>query len=596
MSWTTRRRTSQLLIDGEAVKIADHPAVTENLDGFATSIEFQLLDRPDPVPPEDTPVELRWVDLATEEYLPLFGGYLLGRSVDSSPHAMIFRAVDELAKFSAVRTTNDLNLTGMTDGEAWETIAGVCDVDFDPADIVDTGYVLGERAPVYWKVGATGVSIIQELDRVFGCKTMTVLNNRVIRIAYGRYASTSDIQVSYDKATSADFWRNHKDTGDSDQVQSIWEVQGATVPCGDDNECSCLIWAKSIGTTPKKGKKIQAVPTGTFQSDLIQDEVLAQEVSRRMMRWYNRVPILLTAEVETDPNIHPGSVIGIQDPTYGIGDATEKAYVCLTVDKRGPRMTITAVGGSAGSAGTTTSGVEQRCNETNLDLDWDGTWSPPSFTFPPLGSWGAWGGFGFGSGNDWDDYGSTSSGVTLGFIWVNDPANSPGYDWDISGANISSSDFRNGTAFTDATIPERSPGIPKNYSASFDWTIGATGASGIDIFAEDSVDPDAIHWWFFTESSGTPDAFFWTGCNYLALCTGDFHDFGTFTPGSTLNLTVEWNADTFEYTVSMTGAGTFVLTSDAPPIANPVRIGAIAGGGGAGTTISVENLVIEVLE
>lgn len=405
MTLTAIRYTTVVLINGVMVRIADEPSITESLDGFATVTEFELLDRPATIPAEDDVVQVWRVNLSDSTYIPLFGGYLLGRDVESEPHQMVFRAIDELSKLDAIRTTSDLDLTGMTDGEAWQAVAGVCGVSFDPLDIQDTGYVLGERAPVYWKVGSSGASVIQELDRVFGTKTMTVLNNRVVRFAYDRVASSANIQRTYTKGESADFWKHHKATGDSDQVQSMWEVQGGSVPCGDQDSCSCVVWAKSIGTTPKKGKMIQAIPTSTFQSDLIQDEVLAAAISRRLMRWYNRVPIILSAEVETDANIHPGSVIGVFDPTYAFDDTSTKPYTVLTCDKRGSFMTISAVGGVGGSTGTTTTGVEQRCNNTNLDIDWGGDWDLPDITLPPLGDFSSFGGFDFDL--DWTIHGDT---------------------------------------------------------------------------------------------------------------------------------------------------------------------------------------------
>lgn len=421
MTWNSGHFYTEVLIDGVVYRTTGEPAVTESLDALSTVAEFELIDRPDPVPPAETPVEIRRVNVTAETYIPLFGGYLTSRDVQSEPHRLVLRAVDELDKFNVVRTTNDLNLTGMTDGEAWETIAGVCDVDFDTADIADTGYVLGERADVFWKVDQTAAQIIVELDRVFGCKTMTVLNNRVCRIVYTRTPVTDDIQRTFEKAESNDFWANGITVGNQADIQSIWVVQGVTTPCGDDGECSCQVWARSTADVPIRGKKFQRVPTQPFQSDLIQDENLAREIARRQMRWYNRVPTVVSAEVMTDPNIHPGTVIGLVDPTYGIDIATTRAFTVLTADKRGSVMTLTAVGGSPGSTGTTTSGVDKTCNSTSTDIDWDGDWELPDFSFPPIDFDLEWDGFG--------DFGWSS------FPEDDDDTDPPGDEFDLSSAN-----------------------------------------------------------------------------------------------------------------------------------------------------------------
>jgi hypothetical protein len=426
MTWNVIRYATEVLINGTAVTVAGEPSISEDLDTFGTVLEFQLLSRPDPFPAEGSPVEVRRVNLETSEYISLFGGYLTGDEIESEPHAMLLRAVDELSKFAAIRTTNDLNLTGMTEGEAWQVVAGVCDVDFDPADIADSGYVLGDKAPVYWKVGTTGQSLIEELDRIFSCKTMTVLNGRVVRFLYDRVGHSADITTTYQKGVNADFGGNHYSRGDSSQVQSIWSVRGVSAPCGTDNACSCQVWALSQDVTPKRGKKITRVPTSEIaQSDLIQDEALAKALTRRYMRWYNRVPKVLTITAVTDPNMHPGRVVGVIDSTYGIGlSSTTPAFV-TTVEKAGGSMTLTALAGTGGSQGTTTSGVEKRCGGTLGDLDWDGTFDfDTSFSFPPFGDWTTWlGDFDIG----WSVEGGTSEGgggvVVISSEWEADTLN-----------------------------------------------------------------------------------------------------------------------------------------------------------------------------
>lgn len=375
----------EVLINGTPMRTGPGVTITEALESFCTVAEFELLERPASVPADGDTVEIRQVNLDTSEFVPLFGGYITIRGVNSSPHALAYRAIDELSKFSAIRNGTDLELTGMTDGEAWKAIATVCGVTFDPADIQDTGYVLGERAPVYWKVGQTGATVIGELDKVFGCKSLTVLNNRVVRFAYDRVPHLSDSVKNFSKTTSPDMFTFYLETADDSAVQSEWKVTGGQLPCGDDDECTCTPWARSATPNPKRGKKIKLVPGEDFQSTLIQDEELAAEISRRLMRWYNRVPIDARLETITDPDIHPGSVVGVFDPTYGIGHTATLPFFVQNVDKRGHQMTLTLVGGTAGATGTTTTGVDKVCNNVNLDLDWPGDWDFPPLSFPPLG-------------------------------------------------------------------------------------------------------------------------------------------------------------------------------------------------------------------
>lgn len=589
------RQAVALYIDGVQYMTDEAPMVSESIDNFGTVVEFSLIERPDPIPAEDAVVELQLVDLDANTYISLFGGYVAGRVAESEPHSLRFRAVDELSKFSALRTTNDLNLTGMTDGEAWEAIAGVCDVDFDTADIVDTGYILGEHAPVYWKVDSSGASIIDELDRVFSCKTMTVLNNRVVRIFYDRVAHSADIQASYEAGVSADLWRNSKDTADSSAVQSLWRVQGVTAPCGDDDACSCMLWAKSVGTTPKRGKKISRIPTSTFQSDLIQDEVLAQAISRRMMRWYNRIPIVIAAEMATDPNIHPGCVIGIIDPAYGIDAVTELPVFVTSVDKRGSEMSVIGIGGAGGSQGTTTSGVERRCNTTEFDDDWGGDWDFGTLTFPPIGISGIFlGDFDFtfpvfGGEEDGGGGGDYPVGIAVAAEWVND-ANPPGSDFVIAGSTITGPIGANGVALTSSPLlPERSAGVPKNYKVEFSLSV-SDATSNVELFAED--ESFAVHWWM-SYFNGSPQNYFMAGCYYNATCPAADFSFGAITPGATVAVTIEWDADAVEYTVSV-GASTQVIAAADSGVTGPILFSAISANSTG--TCTVSNFEITVLE
>lgn len=383
---TDRRYYIEVLIRGVVVRVSDPPSISESLDGFGTTAEFSLLDRISPPPQDGDAVRIRRVKLSNNTYQNMFGGYLSTKTVDSEPFNLTLRAVDELSKFDAVRTGTDLDLTGMTDKEVWTTLADVCDLEYDPDDIVDIGYEVGQHAKVYWKVDSTAASVIQELDEVCGCKTMTVGNNRTIRFAYDLAPDEDLSQVTYEKGVSPDLYRLQESTGSVGQIQSIWRVTSTDFKCGTEDKCSCVVWAKAVDSTllPKKGKKRSIFPKQEFSSAFIQDEGIAESIARRFMRWYNRTPLILSMSLEMNPSIHPGSVVSVIDNTYGIGHAAATPYTIITVEKRGLDMTISAVGGAAGSEGDVTHGVEQQCNKNTGSTDWPGDGIGGGIDVPPF--------------------------------------------------------------------------------------------------------------------------------------------------------------------------------------------------------------------
>lgn len=510
---TDRRYYIEVLLRGIAVRVTEPPSVSESLDGFGTVAEFNLADFVTPPPTDGDSVRIRRVKLSNGTYQDLFGGYVIGRATNSEPYDMSVRAVDELYKFDAVRTTNDLDLTGMTDKQVWTTIADVCDVIYDPDDICDTGYELGERAAVYWKVDSTGASLIQELDEVLGCKTMTVGNGRVIRFPYELVADEDLASYAYEKGVSNDLRGLKETTASTAQVQSLWRVTSTDFKCGSGDKCSCVVWAKAVDETtlPKKGKKRTLNPKSELSSALIQDEAIAEQVVRRMMRWYNRTPLLLNIQAEMIPSIHPGTIITVIDPTYGIDHPSPEPYFITNVEKQGLDMTITALGGPAGSEGTVTHGVEMQCNKNTGSTDWGGSWTGGGVDVPPWETDGDW----FDTGEGSPLLGCTTAGAfqeTCEDSTLDDCIPGEGITSETSGPvpddfcvnylgglRLQTKSFTAGggvppddyTATCRIHVPWREVGTGKyhvNESGAVDW-VQANGPSTVTLFASGETDP-----------------------------------------------------------------------------------------------------------
>jgi hypothetical protein len=249
------------------------------------------------------------------------------------------------------------------------------------------GYVLGAVTDLHWIEGVTGAQILTEFNQVFGTALVTVGNNRVIRFRYdlpptdgtGKYRD-------FHKGVDADWAAHHRAHGDRDQIQNFWSIRGASYPCGSGSPpaCTCQSWSRSIDGNAQLGGNHIRVTQQSVTSDIIQDEALAEFVVRRQMRMTNRLPDTATVEAVNDPNVHPGTKVGLIDHTYGIN--TEALRLCTTqgVDRTGNGMTLALVCGDPGDEGTVTHGVEKVCNDTHADVDVPGSFDPPDFDFPPI--------------------------------------------------------------------------------------------------------------------------------------------------------------------------------------------------------------------
>lgn len=381
MAATQRRLWSRVYLNDVWTLTSGDITVNESLDSLTRVAEFDLAEQPTVAPAESDAVRIQWLDIDAATGWDLFGGEINAVEIESQPWAYVVRCTGQLSRLRRVRTASDLDLTGMTDGEAWKAVADYCGVTYDAADIADAGYVLGERVAVSWLLDVPGSQIIGELDTVLGMATIEIGNDRVIRFPYDPTPNdATGLYRTYTRGESIDFTAHRRTRGDRDQIQNVWVVRGATAT--DNDNCSLTPWARAESGNAQLGRGV-SVTTQTFSSDLIQDEALAEAIVRRQMRLTNRLPDDATAECENDPNMHPGAKIAIVDPAYGV-DADPRYFLVTAVNRTGAAMTLTLTAGPGGSEGTVTHGVDRVCNDLHFDVDWPGSFSFPGFDFPPF--------------------------------------------------------------------------------------------------------------------------------------------------------------------------------------------------------------------
>lgn len=378
----TRRPWYRLRVAGTQVELAVDPVQNEALEGVITRVLDAEIESTITLATNVT-ADIYQVEQDAATITAQFSGRVNHVAGQSFPNRVVLTCTGPLARLRRV-PTSDHDLTGMTDGEAVQSVLDSCNITYTAGDIADAGYVLGAQTPVYWVKDQPGQEMIAELNRVFGMAIIEVGAGRIVRFAYDRAPSSANIAQTYTRNVDAEFWGNQRDRGDLDAIVNVWQVRGATWT--DADGCSITPWARGIADN-------DALPgsarnrAGTFQSDLIQDEALAGAIATRMLRWYNRQPDELTVVALNDPNVPPGAVIGVKDAIYGVGltaAATGVPYLVLTVDRRGDEHTLNCIGGAAGPTGTVTTGVEKRCNDTNFSLDIPGSFTLPTITVPPL--------------------------------------------------------------------------------------------------------------------------------------------------------------------------------------------------------------------
>lgn len=387
------------LIDGDDVFTSTSIEQNEHLEGLSTmTVDVELQNFPDDLV-TGTAFRIIQGGLVDGEGLAQFTGTYNTSDATGYPNQVKLSATGPL---SALRRAplSDHDLTGLTDGGAVKAILTACDVDYDSSDIGEFGYTLGAVKPVIWTRGTPGISMIQELDRVFACATMEIGDGRVVRFVYDRVPDIDDASHHFIKGSTATYYGATRKTGDIDSIQNFWQVTGLSYTShsdgspaadGDSNTCQAKIWGTAYATNAKLDGYIAPQ---TFSSDIIQDEGLAKKIAKRLMRWYNREPDTATIDTVNDPRIVPGLVVGLTDTSYGVN--TDNApYLILDVDRTWDFMRLSGIGGDAGEVGTATSGLSvccgtQQSDGTCVENGSDGSvGSPPSPGFPPVPDFGA---------------------------------------------------------------------------------------------------------------------------------------------------------------------------------------------------------------
>jgi hypothetical protein len=371
-----------VFINGVQVRTTGDVTISESLDNLSRVAEFELAEQPHPEPEKDDPVLIQWLDYTAGVSYNAFGGTVDSTDVESDPWSYVVRCVDQLEKLRFA-TTSDITFTG-TEGQAVRTILTAVGVSYSSSSISDSGYGLGSHVPIKWLKDTPGSQVVEELNSVFGMVLMTIGNNHVIRFPIDMPPANSTGQYrTFSKGHDADWAAHSRSSGGRDAIQNIWSVLGVSMPCGAKGKCTCQPWARAVAPTPYRGGRRVRVVAQSISSDLIQDESLAIAVVKRQMWLTNRQPLGSTIDTLYDPNIHPGSKIGLIDHTYGIGDSTRRCTV-TSVDATGPALQISAICGTPGSIGTVTSGVDKVCNDTHTSVDIPGSYDPPPFDYPPI--------------------------------------------------------------------------------------------------------------------------------------------------------------------------------------------------------------------
>lgn len=515
MALTARNYFWRVTVNGDVVGTAGTPTINESIQAMTRVAEFSLASQPESTPSIGQTVQIDFCNVGSDIFWPAFAGTIDAIEVESQPWEMVVRCTGPLALLRKVRTGSDYNLTGKTDGEVIEDILTYCGISYSPSDILDMGYEFGERQAVKWLIDVPASQILREIDTVLGCVTLEIGAGRVVRFNWDPAPENGLKAVrTYERAVDYDFFQNHRSRGNRDQIQNVWEVHGPTVRINDN--CNATVWAKAADSNPQLGRKVR-VQTGTFQSDLIQDEALAEYVVKRLMWQSNKTPDMGSIEVFNHPNISPGSVVTLEDDSYGI-NAAPRHFSVQSVDRSGFTMVLGLVAGPRGDEGTVTTGVEKVCNDTHSNQDWPGTFTPPggftypgfdfdtpsdSFSFPPFPEFSPWffsdGPGGGPSGDDPPDSGGADAVDLLAPVWIpfwqvdNDiwgpgEAGSWVFDGSTGEASIASCDGSHAAWGTQATL--RVTGAPADTA---NWTLTLDGSTTI---------PASMLWLQLTDDEG----------------------------------------------------------------------------------------------
>lgn len=362
-------RSWRVTVEDVPIRILDDISISESMANLTTVVEFGLAQRGSSLPIKGDSVLVEWIDQTASTSTVMFLGEVDAVEVESGPWSYRCRCVDQLSKLRRVKSGSDMDLSGLTDGEAWKAVANYCGITYDDGDIADMGYVLGVRAPILWLAdGQTpGSSIIKELDDTFRCNTIAIGNGRVVRHAYDPFPTTGTFSyATYVRGTSIRLQGLHRTRGGSDQIQNVWNITGAVIE-SEDGSCSTTPWAKAVDGNAELGSRRVRVSEQSYSSDLIQDESLAMAIATWKMGETNRVSDTGSATIFHSTGIHPGTIIGLIDTTPGIDAETERWCLVTSTERAGFGMTMELTTGPAGEVGTLTHGMNLVCNDDSGD-------------------------------------------------------------------------------------------------------------------------------------------------------------------------------------------------------------------------------------
>lgn len=300
-----------------------------------------------------------------------FGGILNTDSLSWSPQGLDFTANGPLVRTQEPTGIEDLTLVphgpddpptseryavafiNASDGTIVTGLLALCGIT--AVNIVDTGTMFATLAPSTQSRYAVRLAsdqapwaLIEEIDRITGCKTFDGPDGRVTRIVASGLPGDAPARTY---AQGADFKDGATRERSSEGVYNKVTVTGQSGILADGTPYS-------ITASRTKASPYVPNPPGTreytFHSDLIETEELAGAVAARLLADLGRRRETVTLPLtKGDPNVYVGMTIAVVSAALGLDAAT--LYRCMEVrDSDGGRgyQTTIVLEGAAAAEGT----------------------------------------------------------------------------------------------------------------------------------------------------------------------------------------------------------------------------------------------------